>query len=251
MGDLKNSLLWNDKMIATAKIYVEHLAERAISFEREPCLARKRWLSRTTSTAKENPQMVLYALGALKLYQPIFGKAIRKIEMCIDQPRLNTYENWSCSIDELLAWGESIKPKAQTAYAGEGEFHADDWCRFCRANGSCRAQTISAFEDFAEVVNSPPALLSPEETGDYLKKGATLTAWYEALKQSAFVKLLSDCRIPGYKIVEGRSSRTWTDQDAALEKLQAAGIERAVIYDSVPKSLAKLEKMLGVAKFKE
>ncbi|MBQ4405253.1 MAG: DUF2800 domain-containing protein [Selenomonadaceae bacterium] len=57
--------------------------------------------------------------------------------------------------------------------------------------------------------------------------------------------------MPGYKIVEGRSSRTWTNQDAALEKLQAAGIERVIIYDSVPKTLAKLEKMLGTAKFKE
>ena len=87
--------------------------------------------------------------------------------------------------------------------------------------------------------------------GIFLKKGETLSTWYEALRQSVFEKLMGGCKIPGYKIVEGRSSRTWTNQDAALEKLQAAGIERAMIYDSVPKSLAKLEKMLGVAKFKE
>ncbi|MBR0288983.1 MAG: DUF2800 domain-containing protein [Selenomonadaceae bacterium] len=283
INSLKNSSLWNDEMLDTAETYVEHLAERAMSFEGEPYVTFEvrvdladyvpesfgrcdcvmfgedtliitdyKHGKGVPVSAKENPQMMLYALGALKLYQPIFGNKIKKIEMCIDQPRLNNYESWNCSIDELLAWGESVKSKAQAAYAGEGEFHAGDWCRFCKANGLCKAQAsqqISAFEDFAGVAN--PALLSPEETGLFLKKGETLSVWYEALKQSAFDKLMSGCKIPGYKIVEGRSSRTWTNQDAALEKLQAAGVEHAIIYDSVPKSLAKLEKMLGVTKFKE
>ena len=283
--ELKTNSFWNDEMLSTAETYVEHLAERAMSFEYEPYVTfevridladyapesfgRCDCVMFGESTliitdykhgkgvpvsAKENPQMMLYALGALKLYQPIFGKAVKKIEMCIDQPRLNSYEIWSCSIEELLTWGKSIKSKAQAAYAGEGDFHAGEWCRFCKANGVCKAQAsqqISAFENFAEVVNRSPAFLSPEETGIFLKKGETLSAWYEALKQSAFEKLMSGCKIPGYKIVEGRSSRTWINQDAALEKLQVAGIERAMIYDSVPKSLAKLEKMLGIAKFKE
>lgn len=205
-------------------------------------------------SAKENPQMMLYALGALKLYQPIFGGAIKKVEIYIDQPRLNSYENWSCTTDELLAWGESIKPKAQMAYMGFGEYHSGSWCQFCRASGICKAQAeqqTSAFEDFSEIVDKSPALLTPEEIGEYLQKGKNLVVWYDALKQKALDKLLSDCPIPGYKVVEGRSTRAWSDQDKALETLQAAGIDRAVIYDSVPKTLAQLEKVVGVAKFKE
>lgn len=282
---LKESPLWNDEMLRTAETYVEHLAEKAIGFAYEPYVTFEvevdisdyvpesfgrcdcvmfgddtlivtdyKHGKGVPVSAKENPQMMLYALGALKLYRLVFGDAIKQIELCIDQPRLDSYECWRCTVNDLLDWSESIKPKAQAAFLGTGDFQAGDWCRFCKANGVCKAQAnqqISAFEDFADVVNQPPALLSPEETGIFLKKGETLSVWYEALKQNALEKLLGGCKIPGYKVVEGRSSRTWTNQDEALDKLQAAGVERSMIFDSVPKTLAKLEKMLGVAKFKE
>ena len=282
---LKANSFWNDEMFRTAEIYVEHLAEQAMKFEYEPyvtfevevCISDYvpesfgrcdcvmfgddtliitdyKHGKGVPVSAEKNPQMMLYALGALKLYQPIFGNALKKIEIYVDQPRLDSYENWQCSVDELIAWGESIKLKAQAAFAGEGEYRSGTWCQFCRANGICKAQAdvqISAFEDFADVVNQSPGLLSPEETGVLLKKGEALTVWYEALRQSALEKILGGCKIPGYKVVEGRSSRTWTNQDEALEKLQASGIERAMIYDSVPKTLAKLEKMLGNVKFRE
>ena len=140
------------------------------------------------------------------------------------------------------------------AYMGFGEYHAGDWCQFCRASGICKAQAeqqTSAFEDFSEIVDKSPALLTPEEMGKYLQKGKNLVIWYDALKQKALDKLLSGCPIPGYKAVEGRSTRTWKDQDKALEILEAGGIEHAMIYDSVPKSLAQLEKVVGAAKFKE
>lgn len=282
---LKANSFWNDEMLRTAEIYVEHLAERAMNFEHEPCITFEvsvdisayvpesfgrcdcvmfdaetmvitdyKHGKGVSVSAKENPQLMLYALGALKFYQPILGGNIKKIELCIDQPRLDIYERWQCSIDELLTWGESIRAKAQAAYAGRGDYNAGAWCQFCKANGICKAQAnrqISAFDDFADAVKQSPALLSPEETAVLLKKGETLSAWYEALRQSALEKILGGNKIPGYKVVEGRSARAWTNQEEALEKLETSGIERAMIYDSVPKSLAKLEKMLGAAQFKE
>jgi len=282
---LKASTLWDDEMLRTAETYVEHLAERAMSFPNEPYIAfevkvdiadyvpeafgrcdcvmfgggtliltdYKHGKGVPVSVA-ENPQLMLYALGALKLYQPLFGGALQKVELYIDQPRLNSYEGWSCSASELLEWGEAVKPKATMAFMGFGEYRSGEWCRFCRANGICKAQaeqTTSAFDDFSEAVKANPALLTPEDMGIVLERGKNLVAWYESIKEKALESILNGTKVPGWKAVEGRSSRVWADQDKALERLQASGIDRAIIYDSVPKTLAQLEKLLGTAKFKE
>lgn len=282
---LKSNAAWDDEMLHTAELYVEHLTERAMAFANEPYIAFEVKVDVSDYVPEafgrcdcvmfgadtliitdykhgkgvpvspdENPQLMLYALGALKLYKPLFGEALKKVEVYIDQPRRDSYEGWGCDINELLAWGESIKPKAQMAYMGFGEYHAGSWCQFCRANGICKAQAeqeTGAFDDFAAAVGNPNAILTPTEMGEVLQRGETLVAWYETIKAKALESLLNGEKIPGYKVVEGRSSRCWTDQDKALDKLQESGIDRAIIYDSVPKSLAQLEKVLGVAKFKE
>lgn len=304
---LKTNALWDDEMLRTAETYVEHLAERQMSFENEPYIAFEVkvdisdyvpeafgrcdcvMFDRNTLiitdykhgkgvpvSASENPQLMLYALGALKLYQPLFGKALQWVEIYIDQPRLDSYENWSCTTDELLAWGSGVKPKAQAAFMGFGEYHAGDWCRFCRANGSCKAQAeqnIGAFDDFKDLVDKQTeiltpdgaeqlkatgrelkenvAILTPDEISSVLERGKNLVEWYEKVKANALEAILGGTLIPGYKAVEGRSARAWSNQDKALEKLLASGIDRAVIYDSVPKTLAQLEKVLGAKKFEE
>ena len=282
----KTSPLWDNEMLQTAETYTEHLAERAMQFEHEPYIAfevdvdikdyvpegfgRCDCIMFGNDTlvitdykngkgvkvdATENPQLMLYALGALKLYRPIYGAAIKNIEINIDQPRLDAYEKWICSTEDLLKWGEEIKPKAQLAYAGFGEFNPGEWCRFCRANGVCQAQAkeqLSAFDDFKDAVSDDkPDLLTPEQIGNALEKGKLLAAWYDSLQKIALEKILEGTRIPGYKAVEGKSSRVWSDQDTALKTLEENGIEHAVIYDSVPKTLAQLEKLLGKAKFTE
>ena len=96
-----------------------------------------------------------------------------------------------------------------------------------------------------------PDLLTPEQMGEVLRRGETLADWYKTVKEKALERILSGTKIPGYKAVEGRSIRAWSNQDKALETLLDSGIERAAIYDSVPKTLAQLEKMLGKAKFGE
>lgn len=282
---LKTDAAWDDEMLHTAETYVEHLTERAMEFANEPYIAFEVKVDISDYVPEafgrcdcamfggdtliitdykhgkgvpvspdENPQLMLYALGALKLYKPLFGVALKKVAVYIDQPRIGAYDGWACTVDELLAWGESVKPKAQMAFMGFGEYHAGDWCRFCRANGICKAQAeqqIGAFDDFSAAVGNPAALLSPSEMGEVLKRGETLVSWYETVKEKALESLLNGEKIPGYKVVEGRSTRCWTDQDKALDKLQESGVDRAVIYDSVPKTLAQLEKLLGTAKFKE
>ena len=283
---LKADPMWDDEMLRSAETYVTHLAERSMEFAHEPytafevkvdisdyvpeCFGRCDCIMFGGDTlvitdykhgqgvpvhATENPQLMLYALGALHVYRPIFGEAIKNVEICIDQPRVNSYDRWSLTTDELLAWGEEIKLKAQMAFSGFGEYRAGSWCRFCRANGQCKAQAdqqTSAFDDFADAVASKlTGLLSAEEMSTVLQKGELLVEWFNAVKEAARARLLQGIEIPGYKLVEGRSTRVWSDQDKALAQLEAKGIDHAVIYDSVPKSLAQLEKLLGKPKFEE
>lgn len=285
---LKKHERWDDEMLHTAETYVEHLSERAMQFAHEPYVAFEikvdisdyvpesfgrcdcvmlggdtlvirdyKHGKGVPVSAEENPQMMLYALGALKLYRPLFGDAIKTVDIGIDQPRIDSYEVWQCSVEDLLAWGESIKPTAQKAFMGLGEYKAGDWCRFCRANGRCKAQAAlqtGAFDDFAGAIADGPAsaaLLTAADMADVLERGKVIIEWYTAVKEKALDLILNGQEVPGWKAVEGRSTRIWADQDKALDTLLASGIDRAAVYDSVPKSLAQIEKMLGKTKFTE
>lgn len=282
---LKTNSLWDDEMLKTAELYVEHLASNAMKFNHEPYIAFEvrvdisdyvpdgfgkcdcimfgedtliitdyKHGKGVPVSAENNPQLMLYALGALKLYRPLFGDAIKKIAIYIDQPRLNSLDGWEIETEALIKWGEEVKPKAQAAYIGIGEYKAGEWCRFCRANGICKAQAeqrIGAFDDFSNVVGESTALLSDVDMGAVLEKGNLLVEWYKSVQERALERLLAGKKIPGYKLVEGRSIRSWTNQDEALKTIEKSGVEKAMIYNYVPKSLAELEKMLGKAKFDE
>lgn len=274
---LKTHKSWDDEMLQTAEIYVEHLEELAMKFNNEPYIAFEVkvdisdyvpeaygycdsiMISDDTLiitdykhgkgvhvSPQENPQLMLYALGAVKLYRNIFGSSIKKVQIYIDQPRIKSYEGWECTIEELTTWGENIKPKAQMAYMGFGDFNAGEWCRFCRANGICKAQAEQQLNS-VEIKD----ILEPEEISQVLQRGETLINWYEAVKAQALNSMLSGEKIPGFKLVESRSSRIWKDQDKALETLQENGIDKAIIYDNVPKTLSQLEKLIGASKFDE
>lgn len=297
---LKADPKWDDEMLSTAATYVEHLTEHAMRFEHAPYVALEVQVDITDYapeafgtcdcimiggdeliitdykhgkgvpvSAQDNPQMLLYALGALKLYRPIYGDMIRRVSTYIDQPRLDSYDGASMTVEELLAWGESIKPKAAAAFMGTGEFAPGEWCRFCRAKAKCRARANqnTALEDFKDCIPlgrsipmqtaydatgfKPSNCLTDEEIGALLVRAEGLVAWYNDLKEYALVACLNGKTIPGWKAVEGRSTRAWTDQDAALEALMAGGVEEAIIYDRVPKTLAQLEKVIGKQRFGE
>ena len=221
-----------------------------------------------------NGQMRLYALGALKYFFPIYGDTIKRICTAIVQPRITEEitEEW-LSVDDLRAWGEGVKPKTQAAYMGLGTYEAGDWCRFCRGKAQCRAraeyyagferftdadlvgrmteQTLADRELAAEYGSEVPPLLSDEEIGDLLTKAANLVAWYNDLSDYARERILAGGTIPGWKVVEGRSVRAFTDMDKALEIMRGQGYDDAILYDRNPKSLAQLEKLVGKKQFAE
>lgn len=289
---LKKEALWQDEMLTTAAAYVEHLLERYMSFPNKPYIVFEVKVDITDYapeafgtcdcvmiggeeliitdykhgkgvpvSPESNPQMMLYALGALKLYRPIYGDAIKKVSMYIDQPRLNSYGGYSMTVDELLAWGENeVKPKAALAFAGLGSFNPGDHCRFCRAKARCRARAgaYTALEDFkdAQLPNAgqegaaprdlSKPLLTDAEIGDLLARGKALADWYSSLEEYALVTLLNGGSIPGYKAVEGTSKTTFApDYDAAAAVLIEAGYDRAMLYRETPETLTALDKLVG------
>ena len=94
-------------------------------------------------------------------------------------------------------------------------------------------------------------LLSDAEIGDLLERGKRLVQWYKDLEAYATEALLAGKAIPGWKLVAGRSNRAFTDQDAAIQAVIAAGYDEALVYDRKPKTLSELEKLMGKAEFAE
>lgn len=212
-------------------------------------------------SAVENAQMRLYALGALKLYGGFYGEQIQRIRLRIIQPRAGGGDSWELSRQELEQWGrETVAPQAAAAYAGTGDFNPGPWCRFCRAKAQCRSRSAEylALEAFGGLspagaqtsdCGADEPLLSDAEVGDVLHRAEDLAAWVKDLQEYALAACLEGREIPGYKAVEGRSVRSWKDQDKALEILQENGFPREVLCDVVPKSLSQLEKLVGKKPF--
>lgn len=201
-------------------------------------------------SAENNPQMKLYGLGAYLEYSFLY--AISKVKMTIVQPRLDeVISEYEISTTELMEWAEEVvKPLADMAYKGEGTYIAGNHCKFCRAKATCRERARMNLEtskfDFKE-----PALLSDEEVGEALKMAQDLAKWAEDLKDYALAESLKGKLIPGWKAVEGRGSRVFTDNEEALKVLIGSGIDETMLYERKQLTLAQIEKVLGPKQFKE
>ena len=203
-------------------------------------------------SAVGNSQMRLYALGALLKFRPVYGDAIKRVVTEIIQPRITEDpSSEELTVEELLSWGESIKPAAQAAYTGNGaEFHAGDWCRFCAGKAQCRARAAgyTALEEFA-AMETKDNTLSDDEIADLLTRGKGIVKWYEELAAYAREAILEGHAFNGWKVVEGRSARAFTDQDAAFRALEIAGYDQAILYERKPLTLAQVEKQIGKKAF--
>ncbi|RPK29962.1 DUF2800 domain-containing protein [Paenibacillus xylanexedens] len=200
-------------------------------------------------SAENNSQMKLYALGAYKAFSLLFP--IESVHVAIVQPKVwNEPSEWSLSAAELLAWGESIKPIAQQAFDGQGEYVPGDHCKFCRASATCRARVEQIMEAGTKAPMKPP-LLSWDEVADVLKQGEGIVSWYTQLKKLALAETLKGGIVPGWKAVEGRGSRDYADLDAAFAYLKEKGIEEAALYNRKPLTPPQLEDALTKQVYKE
>lgn len=203
-------------------------------------------------SSEGNPQMMLYALGAVARYNMLFS--IKKIHLHIIQPRIDNTSEWSCNMEQLQEFGEYVRSRARLAIDGAGEFcPGESQCRFCRARATCRARA----EENVRLAFSPdkgklPPLITAAEAGEYLSQGEDVERWLADLKDWALSECLAGGEVPGWKAVEGRGSRSWTDMDAAFDRLIKTGIiPEEMLYERKPLTLAQVEKLVGKKDFQE
>lgn len=200
--------------------------------------------------ADHNPQMMLYALGAMHDYSLLYK--FNTIKMTIVQPRVNNISEFEMPSDELRKWGEEVvAPKAKEAYEMEGHtFEAGAWCEFCRAKAQCRTR-CEHFDAMHVFTNQDPRLISLEELGTYLEHGKDIESWYKDIKEYALSESLAGAEVPGWKAVEGRGSRAFQDGDTAIQTLINGGVDESILYERKVLTLAQIEKAIGKKEFNE
>jgi len=205
-------------------------------------------------SAIENTQMRLYALGAYDINEFLYD--IKSVRMTIVQPRLDSISTDEMAIEELLDWGEEIKPIAQRSFRGEGECTPCDYCNFCKARHTCRALADTCLTAFYKDGGKLNQLLTDSEVSDILAMKDLITKWIKGVYDFAYEKALSgEKQWPGYKLVEGTSRRTITDPKAAAQTLLDNGYkEKDIFKPRELEGITNLQKVLGkqgVAKYLE
>ena len=196
-------------------------------------------------SAVENTQMRLYALGAYDVNEYLYD--IKTVRMTIVQPRLDSVSTDEMALEELLDWGEDIKPIAQRAWKGIGECTPCDYCNFCKARHACRALADTCLTTFYKNGGKRNQLLTDSEVSDILVMKDLITKWIKGVYDFAYEKALSgEKQWPGFKLVEGTSRRTITDPGAAAKTLLDNGYKEEQIFK--PRELegiTNLQKVLG------
>ena len=197
--------------------------------------------------AEDNPQMKLYALGALEIFDCLYD--IDTVSMTIYQPRRANVSTFTLTRQELLDWAETVLvPTAELAYAGDGEYHCGEWCQFCKAKADCRERARANMELARYEFRQPP-LLTDEEVEEILGKLDSLMDWASDIKDYALQAAISGKHWSGYKLVEGRANRRYTDENAVIAAVKAAGYDP---YDE-PKLLGvtAMTTLLGRKQFND
>lgn len=197
-------------------------------------------------SSEHNSQMMLYALGALNIFDSLYD--IKTVLMSIYQPRLSNVSTFEMNKEDLLKWAnEELIPKADMAFKGEGEFSCGEWCRFCKARNQCRERAnynmALASYDFKE-----PPFLDDDEIVDILSKVDGLVNWANEVKDYCLQEALKGKKWNGWKLVEGRSNRKYSDEVAVVSELIKAGIDP---YEKKLLSITELTKKIGKTKFAE
>lgn len=194
--------------------------------------------------AKENSQARCYGLGAIDAFGDLYG--FQTVRNTIIQPRLDHITEEQLSRTELLDWADAeLTPKAQLAWAGDGEFHPGEHCKFCAARAICYARAAQAMQLFKHGMDAP-AVLPDSEIPQMLAMADDAIAWLGELKSYALRQALKGQKWPGYKLVRGkRPRRAWADEEAAREQLIRAGYRPEQFEEHKLKSAAQVEKEIG------
>ena len=196
-------------------------------------------------SAEDNPQMKCYALGALELFDDIYD--IDTVSMTIYQPRRQNVSTYKVSKEDLYQWAnEVLKPTADLAFAGDGNFLYGEWCGFCKAKHECRARAEAILLLSQHDFKLPP-LLEDSEIEIILSRVDELVSWANDIKEYALQQAISGKKWTGWKLVEGRSNRRYTNEDAVSKAVEAAGFdpyEKKLLWCYTKKMDSKKRKMV-------
>jgi hypothetical protein len=204
--------------------------------------------------AENNSQMRLYGLGAYNELSMLYD--ITDVRMTILQPRLDNYPSETLSTNALLEWAyDKVVPAAKLAWEGQGLFVPGEHCNscFCKARFQCKARGDAALalakEEFAL---AEPELLSDDQIRAVLDKGDQLAKWISDVQSYALEQAEKQGKKwPGFKLVEGRSNRKYSDQEAVAQALLAAKVPESVIYERSLLGITAMEKAIGKKVFAE
>lgn len=195
--------------------------------------------------AEDNPQMKLYGLGALNEFGFVYD--VKTVRLHIYQPRMNNISLDTLTAEELTTWAEkTVKPTAAKAAKGKGEYKPGEHCRFCPHAGRCRALTKTCTEYVTtHGMKASVPVLAPWEVSEVLSMEPPVSLWLKRVKDQALTSLLKGDKIPGYKVVAGRGSRSWKDEQETAKAMEAAGYGQGEYTKTELLSVAAMEKAFG------
>lgn len=195
--------------------------------------------------AENNPQLMLYGLGALQAFGALYD--LSEVVLTIVQPRRQSISTWTISVPDLERWArEVVAPTAALAAKGGGVFSSGSWCQFCRIAPTCRKRAEDNLA-LAKHEFAPPAELSDAEIADVLTQLPKLKSWAADVETHALSLAVNQGRVfPGFKVVEGRSLRKYTDETAVVQAGSAAGVD---VWERRVKTITALEKQVGKKRF--
>lgn len=198
--------------------------------------------------AEQNTQLMCYSIGALNLFDSLYD--IKQVTMHIFQPRRENVQNWTIPVDELKAWAENeLKPKAQMALNGEGEYNPGEWCQFCKAAVRCRARAEEKLRLAQQEFKMPP-LLTDSEIEEVLTILPDLTKWADGILAYATDAAVNHGKEwNGFKVVEGRSVRKYKDEELVAQAAKDHGYTD--IYRQSLITMTEMQKLMGKKQFEQ
>ena len=279
MKKLKTHKLYKPEMENYTDVYVDNIKELLMSFDKQPIVEIEKkvdfseyvpegfgtcdFVTVDNGTlyvrdlkygkgvpvfARDNPQLMLYSLGAYLEFS-LFND-IEIVNMGIIQPRLDGGSEFVISASELMEWAEKeVKPNAEKAFNGEGDFKIGQ-CTFCRAKALCRARAEANMSLETEM-KLKGNILSNEEMGDILNRARDVVKWVKDIENYCQQAILRGEYVPGWKVVEGRSIRAFSDTEKAMEVLKEKGVAEELMYERKMLTLTQLEGVIGKKYFNE
>lgn len=193
--------------------------------------------------ADDNSQLKLYALGAMNQVSLLYE--MLDVKLTIVQPRLDHISTWEIEAEDLIKWGnEVVKPLAEKAFKGEGKTCAGDWCQWCKVQARCDALAEQA-KKLAQRQFSDDRLLSLEELVELRESFGYISKYIKNVDEHLMSVALNGEKVPGLKLVEGRSVRKWKDEDLVVSKLEEENWAEDVIYTKKVNGITAFEKLMG------